>query len=554
MPMTLCSRGPIVAALLVLAVGIDLLAQTGPVRGNSIDPGIFARIRNEGTSRSRIMTYATELIDGIGPRLTGSPNLDKAIGWARKTLVNAGCTNVRAESWGAFGLGWQERNVWMRLTHPDMAPMVARAAPWSPATQNGMVSGELVAVRGFSSDKDFESYRGKLRGKIVLYGTAPSTPEVFPIEKPLFERLSNAQLEEFAAHPYQRPTGHDDRAANARLHFDQMEKAGKFFASENVAAVVVPSGNNTKGGASGGTIYVDTNYTFGWFVYKREHAMQVPLVILAIEHYGRLSRLLQRGVGVRVELNVDTAFSVGDQEAFNVFADIPRVDPERNDEIVLVTAHLDGWSAGTGATDDGAGVIIAMQARRILRAVGVAPRRTIRLALWTGEEQGSLGSREYVKRHVATVPLSQEQRESGLPDFMRSLAGPVLPKPEHSRISAVYTLDAGGGRIRGVSTGNPMLVPIFRQWLAPLGDLGVTMVAERSDCGGDCWTFEQVGIPTPSFKQDPLDYESRSHHTNMDTYEHLLSEDLKQAAVVVATVLYATAIHDQMLPRIPLNR
>src|SRR5258708_8204944 len=243
MPMTLCSRGRILAALLVWAVGIDLLEQTGPVQRIALDPGIYARIRDEGTTRSRIMTYATELTDEIGPRLTGSPNLDKAIAWARKTMLKAGCTNVRAESWGTFGLGWQERNVWMRMIQPDMAPLVVRAAPWSPATPDGIVSGEVVAVRGFSNEKDFEPYRGKLRGKIVLYGTAPSIPEVFPIEKPLFERLSNAQLEEFSAHPYERPTGHDDQAANARLHFDQMEKAGKFFASENVAAVVVPSGN-----------------------------------------------------------------------------------------------------------------------------------------------------------------------------------------------------------------------------------------------------------------------------------------------------------------------
>ena len=220
----------------------------------------------------------------------------------------------------------------------------------------------------------------------------------------------------------------------------------------------------------------------------------------------------------------------------------------------MVTAHLDSWTAGTDATDDGAGAIIALEAMRILKAVRAAPLRTIRLALWTGEEQGSLGSREFVKRNIAVVPLGSDPDQLRLPEFMRRTEGPVRPKPDHARLSAVYTMDAGGGRIRGVSTGNPSLAPIFHQWLAPLRDQGVNMVADRSDCGGDCRTFEQVGIPTPSFKQDPLDYDSRTHHTNMDTYEHLVPEDLKQAAIVVATILYNTAMRDQMLPRLPLNR
>ena len=227
------------------------------------------------------------------------------------------------------------------------------------------------------------------------------------------------------------------------------------------------------------------------------------------------------------------------------------MDPLLKDELVLVMAHLDSWSAGTGATDDGAGVVIAMEAMRILSATGIAPRRTIRLALWTGEEQGALGSRQYVRRHVAVVPISQDRSQIALPDFLRKGAGPVVPNPLHSRISAAYTLDAGGGKIRGVSTGNPLLVPIFRKWLEPLKDLGVSMVAERKDCGGDCASFEHAGIPVPSFKQDPLNYESQTHHTNMDTYEHLIPEDLRQAAVVVASVLYSTAMHDQRLHRLP---
>jgi carboxypeptidase Q len=220
----------------------------------------------------------------------------------------------------------------------------------------------------------------------------------------------------------------------------------------------------------------------------------------------------------------------------------------------MVAAHLDSWAAGAGATDDGAGVLIAMEAMRILRGLDVQPRRTTGIALWTGQEQGALGSLGYVKRHVATVPRATTPEAMRVPEFQRRRTGAIVPKDEHAKISAVYTLDAGGGRIRGVSVGNPALVPIFEHWIAPLEDLGMTMVAARSDCGGDGRPFAEVGIPTPSFKQDPLDYDSRTHHTNMDTYEHLLPDDLRQAAVIAATMLYNTAMRDQMLPRRPLNR
>lgn len=230
----------------------------------------------------------------------------------------------------------------------------------------------------------------------------------------------------------------------------------------------------------------------------------------------------------------------------NVVAEIPGTDPRLRQQIVLVGAHLDSWPAAQGATDDGAGVLIAIEAMRILRALEVKPRRTIRIGLWTGEEQGSLRSRAYVQDHLARVPLET----STLPDFLRQLSGRVTTKPDHARLSAVYTLDAGGGKIRGISAGNPATVTLFREWLAPLRDLGVTMVAARSDCGGDCSSFEQVGIPTPSFKQDPLAYDSQSHHTAMDVFEQLVPDDLRQAAIVVAAVLLRTAAHDALLPRL----
>jgi hypothetical protein len=277
--------------------------------------------------------------------------------------------------------------------------------------------------------------------------------------------------------------------------------------------------------------------------------MEVPLVVIANEHYGRIDRLLARKVPVRVEVNVDTAFTADREEGVNLLADIRGIDPARRDESVMVAAHLDSWAAGMGATDDGAGVLIAMEAMRILRAIDVRPRRTIRLALWTGEEQGALGSLGYVTRHVATVPRATTPEALSVPEFLRRRTGPIVPKAEHARISAIFTVDAGGGRIRGVSTGHADLVPIFQSWITPLRDLGVTMVAAASDCGGDCRPFAEVGIPAPVFKQDPLDYSTRTHHTNMDTYEYLVPDDVRQASLVVAAMLYNTAMRDRMLPR-----
>jgi len=327
------------------------------------------------------------------------------------------------------------------------------------------------------------------------------------------------------------------------------ERIGRFLASEGVRAVIVPSGNRPSGGISGGTLLVDGNAAFGFRAYKKAHQMQVPVVVVANEHYGRLERLLRRNVPVRVEINVDAAVTGDREEGFNVLAEIPGVDPARKDQVVMLGAHLDSWAAGTGATDDGAGVLIAMETMRILRAIGVQPRRTIRVALWTGEEQGALGSLGYVKTHVAALPRATTDAAMAVPEFLRRGAGPIVFKTEHSRISAVFTLDAGGGRIRGISAGSQALAAIFEPWVAPLRDLGMTMVSPRTDCGGDCRPFSEVGLPTPVFRHDPLDYDTRTHHTNMDTYEHLIPDDLRQAAVVVATMLYNTAMREEMLPR-----
>ncbi len=289
------------------------------------------------------------------------------------------------------------------------------------------------------------------------------------------------------------------------------------------------------------------------YAYQKAHAMRVPLVVVAVEEYLRMSRLLERSVPVKVEMNVDVEFSDDRVEGFNVLADIPGVDERRRDEVVMITAHLDSWAVGTGATDDGAGVVIAMEAMRILNALRVRPARTIRIALWTGEEQGLLGSLAYLRRHIAEVQFASTPEQLRIPEAMRQRVGPIVTKPDHARLSAVYNVDLGAGRIRGIGvSGNAALVPIFQQWIAPLRDLGLTLVTMRPRCAGDCRPFADAGIPTPGVIQDPLEYDTRTHHTNSDTYERLIPEDLRQASVVMATLLYNTAMRDQMLPRLPL--
>ena len=541
----------LVVAFVVLFPARAHVSRTEQAPAVATDRAAYVRIRDEGLSRSKVMDYATELIDGIGARLTGSPNLKKAIAWAREQLTRMGLSQVRAESWGEFGVGWEQRNVWVRMVTPDSAVFIAQAAPWSPATP-GPVTADVRAVGGLPNEQAFAEHRGTLRDRIVLLARAPGPPDVVPFDKPLFSRFDDAELAAYARVPVTADT--DDAPEIRERTFARVahaERIGRFLAAEGARAVIVPSGNRPSGGISGGTLLIDGNAAFGFRAYDRAHQMQLPVVVVANEHYGRLERLLKRNVPVRVEINVDAAVTGDREEGFNVLAEIPGVDPARKDQVVMVGAHLDSWAAGTGATDDGAGVLIAMEAMRILRAIGVQPRRTIRIALWTGEEQGALGSLGYVKTHVAAVPRATTDAAMAVPEFLRRKAGPIVFKAEHSRISAIFTLDAGGGRIRGISVGTPALATIFEPWIAPLRDLGMTMVSPRADCGGDCRPFAEVGLPAPVFRHDPLDYDTRTHHTNMDTYEHLVPDDLRQAAVIVATMLYNTAMREEMLPRPP---
>ena len=520
--------------------------QPQPANEN-LDLNMYQQIRIEGINHSHAMEYASALFDDIGPRLTGSQNLKHANEWTRDQFTAMGCVNAHIEDWGEFGMGWEQLNTWVRMASPDPAVLIAQAAPWSPAT-TGAVTGQAVWI-DISDDKDFAKYKGKLSGKIVLYGAMREVP---PVDKPFWIRYDDKELEKLTEWPL-KPRQRGDFIQQYMKRLELRQKVGKFLADEHVLAVITPSRDGRDGGGSGGTFFDDSGAGFGWESYKRENANPVPVVVMAIENYGRVYRLLKANVPVSMEMNVDTKFTGDHEHGFDTIAEIPGTDPKLKDEVVMVGAHLDSWASGTGATDNGAGTVVTLEVMRILNTLHVKPRRTIRAALWTGEEQGEYGSYGYVKQHFGYVPLSTAPDQLKLPEWIRKPGGPIELKPEYTKISGYFNVDNGSGKIRGVYLQqNAAMAPIFSQWIAPLKDLGVTTLTMRNTGGTDHEAFDGIGIPGFQFIQDPLDYESRTHHSNMDVYEELSPEDLAQAAVVEATFVYNTAMRDQMLPRKPM--
>jgi carboxypeptidase Q len=516
-----------------------------PAKEN-LDYNMYQQVRIEGLTHSHVMEFASALMDGIGPRLTGSPNLKHANEWTRDQLAAMGCSNAHLEDWGEFGMGWQQLNTWTRMASPDTAVFITQAAPWSPSS-NGAISGQAIWI-DVKKEEDLDKYKGKLAGKVVLLG---DMREVKPVDKPLFERDDEKDLAKIIEHPL--VPEQEYFTPELMKSIDLRQKISAFLASEHALAVILPSRDGRNNGGSGGTIFVDSSRGLGWFSYQREHIQPVPVVIAAIENYGRVYRLLKANVPVTIEMNVDVKFTGDHEHGFDTIAEIPGTDPKLKDEVVMVGGHLDSWAAATGATDNGAGTVVAMEVMRILNALQVKPRRTIRVGLWTGEEQGLFGSVGYVKQHFGFVPLSTAPDQVKLPEWLRKPAGPLVLKPEQQKISGYFNVDNGSGKILGVYLQeNIAETPIFAQWIEPLKDLGVTAISVRNTEGTDHESFDAVGIPGFQFIQDKLDYSSRTHHSNMDTYERLQSGDLAQAATVEAIFVYNTAMRDQMLPRKPL--
>ena len=527
----------------------------------TIDLTMYARIRDEGFHHSHVMQFAGGLADGIGPRLTGSPNMARANAWTRDTLTAIGLANAHLEDWGDFGMGWQQINTWVRMVSPDPEPLWAQAAPWSPATK-GPVTGEALHLElsdQASLDKFAAANQGKLTGKIILLGAARPTPD---ITEPLFHRYTPEELREMETYPDEsgprRPgsppalTIQQRIAERARITALR-QSALKLFAAEGVAAILTPSRDGGDGGGTG-IIFDDNGANLARDAQKPENAVKIPNAVMMIEHYNRLARMLGNHVPVTLELDIDARFTGDHEHGFNTVAEIPGADPKLKNEVVMVGGHLDSWISGTGATDNGAGSVVAMEAVRILKALGVKPRRTIRIALWSGEEQGLFGSQGYVKQHFGTFGPPAIADPPGTPSFLAT-KGALTTTREWETLDAYYNLDNGTGKVRGVYTqGNYAIGPIFAQWIAPLKDLGVSTVSYRDTGGTDHLSFDAVGLPGFQYIQDPMDYETRTHHSDMDVYDRLHPSDLEQAAVVEAIFLYNTSEREAMMPRKPFPR
>jgi carboxypeptidase Q len=509
-----------------------------------LDLEMYSRIRDEGFKHSHVMEYAGALFDDIGPRLTGSSAMTRANEWTRDQLEAMGCSNAHLESWGEFGMAWTQLSASLDMVKPVPGIFLAQATPWSPATQ-GTVVADVIAVPGLKVESDLTAWEGKLRGKIILYGLASASPDVDPDSVPTMEHYDPAKLNDLSQYPLNDASQGDQTELFRKIFAGKafQEKVAKFFAAEGAIAVLEPGG-------SGGVLHDDTNASLGWFVYRSESRQAIPEEVIANEAWDRMSRLLDHKVSVSVRINVATQFGDEHTRGYNTVAEIPGTDPKLKDEIVMVGGHLDSWIAGTGATDNGAGAIAAMEAMRILNTLHVRPRRTIRIALWSGEEEGIFGSTGYVTNHYASFHYSDATEDKDVPLFLRKMTAEPTLKPEAAEFDAYYNMDNGTGKLLGIYTeGNEGIASIFSQWMKPIQDIGMTTITDRNTGSTDHVPFQQAGLPGFQFIQDPRDYDSRTHHTNLDTYEHLSEPDLKQAAVVEAIFLYNTAMRDKLLPR-----
>ena len=490
-------------------------------RPEAADLDAITRIKEEALQRSQVMDTLWYLTDVHGPRLTNSPGLKAAAAWAEGRLRDWSVTNVREETWGPFGRGWANEKLAANVLAPRPFPLIAAPRAWTPGTDGPLTADAVVtAIR---TDADFAGWTGKLSGMVVLNQPAV---DVRLLTTPLARRLADQDLVDMQVQPVNPGRGRGGRAGGAPAA-NFTERLNQFFAREGVVATLEPgTGRNDRG-----SILVHNAPA----TYRSANPpMMTPQLIVSSEQYNRIFRLVEGKVPVRLELNVQNRF-VGDSlDAFNVVAELPGTDKAA--EVVMLGAHFDSWHSATGATDNAAGSAVMMEAMRILKTTGLRLRRTVRLVLWTGEEQGRLGSLAYVKEHFGDLDT-------------------MALKPEHARVSAYFNMDNGAGVIRGIYLeGNEAVRPIFTTWMEPLRSLGVTTMAIRGTTNTDHQSIDAIGIPAFQFIQDPLEYGSSSHHSSNDVYERVQPEDMMKNAAIAASFVYHAAVRDELLPRKPLPR
>ena len=478
------------------------------------DLSAISRIRQEAR-RSELADVARNLTDLYGPRLTGSPHLKAGADYVIARLNTWGIRKAGYERWGPFGPGWTSDRFIALALAPQSYPLVAFPKAWTPGTQGDVIAEAVLAP--IETDQDFDKYRGKLRGKFVL--TAPLNDPPARSE-PTRRKYSDEDLAALARPATLSSTPRDER--------EFARKRMKFYVDEQVAALLEPS--RAEGGVvlvGDGRLRDDTAFAgAGLYPWPDEVAAQL---VLAAEHYNRIARTVQSGSAVTLEANITNAYHPAEPDSFNIVAEIPGTD--LGSQVVMLGAHFDSWHAGTGATDNAAGCAVMLEAMRILKATGLEMRRTVRLTLWNGSEQGLLGSRAYVRQHFADVSTKEV-------------------KPAHAELSAYFNLDGGTGAIRGLYLeGNQAVAPIFAAWMTPFKADGATTLSPRSAGVSDHLSFDEVGLPGFQFIQDPSDYETRTRHTNIDVFEQLQLDDLARNAVIVASLVYHTANRGDLLPR-----
>lgn len=573
----------------------------------STDP--IVRIRDEGLNRSQVMKTLSYLADVIGPRLTASPSQRRASAWVQERLTSWGLQNAHQEAWGSFGKGWSLKRFSAEVIEPQTIPLIAYPKAWSPGFAKPL-TGPVVYFHA-TTESDFEKYRGKLRGAIVLLNPARPTPAHFEapgvrindtdllkfanadVGNMPFPGLVRAPVAPVAAiapdrkellTPTTRPatqpaTTQVTRSTASRpgvsappgspraLAFERHKN--EFLMNEGAAMLVSVSSQG-----DGGTLFVASASSPVPFSSRRPATQYIgspatrpvwaldgptilPQMTVAAEHYNRMVRMIEQGAHLKMTVDLQVEFDSADPMAYNTIAEIPGTDLK--DQIVMLGAHLDSWHSGTGATDNGAGVAATMEAVRILKALNLQPRRTIRIALWTGEEQGLFGSKAYVAKHFgklepATRPSTRTTtRLAGARPTSRPASRPtekLMREAEYERLSAYFNLDNGTGKIRGVYLqGNETVRPIFRKWLAPFADLGAQTLTLTNTGGTDHVSFDAIGLPAFQFIQDPIEYWSRTHHSNQDVFDRIQADDLKQASTIIAAFIYDAAMQDEKLPR-----
>lgn len=488
-----------------------------------IDEGMMQKIREEGLQHSKVMDIAFYLTDVSGPRLTISPGFTRAATWAKNELAKWGLEQPQLEAWGEFGKGWELQKSYLAQTAPYYRPLIAYPKTWIKGT-DGLQNAELLLISAKDST-ELLSYAGKMKGKIIIESRTDTLLPGFKVDA---SRFTDTELAEMAN---SKPAITDTAAMRRRREMMMGQRGpGSAFLLGKIKELAMKEGAiavltmNPRG--NDGTLFVQ-----GGGAYQAGTPENFTDITIAFEDYMSLVRLLKAGIPVKLDAELKTAFSTTDTKGYNVVAEIKGTDPKLKDELVMLGGHLDSWQGATGATDNAAGSAVMLEAVRILKTLKIKPRRTIRIALWSGEEQGLHGSRNYVKNHFADPAT-------------------MVLQPDHARFSSYFNLDNGSGKIRGIYLqGNEACRAIFTQWLAPFKDLGASTVTISNTGGTDHLAFDAVGLPGFQFIQDELEYSTRTHHTNMDSYDHLVAADLQQVATIVAAFVYNAAMREQKLPR-----